>query len=62
MGECKSGIYKDNVVVTHFPLVCFGGLGQPRCKYLDACAQENGMKKRKQRNERKASKVRIGRK
>lgn len=49
MGDCKAGIYKDNIAVTHFPLMCFGGLGQPRCEYLDECVQENGLKKRKRR-------------
>ncbi len=47
MGECRAKIYKDNSVVTHFPLVCFGGFGQPRCPYLDICAPENNMKKEK---------------
>lgn len=49
MGECKAGIYKDNSVVTHCPLVCLGGLGQPPCQYLDECANEHGMRRRKRR-------------
>lgn len=51
-GTCRMGIYKSNVVVTHFPLVCFGGHGQPRCEHLDTCAAENGMVKRKRRKEK----------
>jgi len=51
MGECKAKNYTDNDVVTHYPLLCFGykPVDQPPCKYLDECATENGMKKRRMR-------------
>lgn len=42
MGKCKQGHYTDNIVVTHAPLVCFGGFGQPECEYLEYCLEENG--------------------
>jgi hypothetical protein len=29
MTTCKAGHYKDNSIITHGPLVCFGGYGQP---------------------------------
>jgi len=35
MNECNAGKYKTNTVVTHSPLICYGGYGQPACKYLD---------------------------
>jgi hypothetical protein len=44
MKECKAGYYKDNSVVTHSPLVCFGGFGQPECKYLNECLNEYGFR------------------
>ena len=35
--KCKAGQYTTNSIVTHSPLVCFGGFGQHRCKYLEEC-------------------------
>jgi len=35
--KCKAGQYTTNSIVTHSPLVCFGGFGQPRCGYLTEC-------------------------
>lgn len=49
MGECKVGFYANNIVVTHGAFVCYGGLGQPSCKHLDACAHEHGVKLRVKR-------------
>jgi hypothetical protein len=40
VGECYQGTYKDNSVVLHYPLVCFGGFGQPACEYVDKCKIE----------------------
>jgi hypothetical protein len=57
MGECKAGHYTNNEVVTHMPLVCHGGEGQPPCEYLDRCAIENGMKKRRIRKARKEKSI-----
>lgn len=39
MTECKAGTYKDNSVILHGPIVCWGfeQLGQPQCKYLIDC-------------------------
>ena len=54
MGKCKAGYYKTNIVVTHGPLVCFGGFGQPECSYLEECTKEHGMKKRKKRERKKS--------
>jgi len=47
MKECRLGIYRDNSVVTHKPIMCFGGFGQPACKYIKECTSENGIKLRK---------------
>ena len=47
MGECRTLEYKTNEVVTHGPLVCFGGFGQPRCKFLLDCMKENNMTRKK---------------
>lgn len=47
MGECKVGLYKDNSIVLHGDLMCFGGFGQPQCAHLDNCAKENGLVFRK---------------
>ncbi len=44
MGICQAGIYKDNMIVTRHPLMCFGGFGQPPCKYLADCMKENQMR------------------
>jgi len=41
---CRAGIYITNKVVVRGGLVCRGGFGQPKCKYLKACAEENGLK------------------
>ena len=49
MGKCKAGYYTDNIVVTHGALVCHGGFGQPQCKWLNECAKEHNMKKRRRR-------------
>lgn len=43
MGECKKGLYIKNTVITHFPIMCFGGFGLPQCDYLAECAEENGL-------------------
>jgi hypothetical protein len=40
MNECNARQYKTNIVVTHDPLVCYGGYGQPACKYLELCIME----------------------
>jgi hypothetical protein len=40
MNECNAGQYTTNIVVTHSPLVCYGGYGQPACKYLELCIME----------------------
>lgn len=40
-GTCKAGYYKANSVITHGPLVCFGGFGQPQCEYLAECLEAN---------------------
>lgn len=42
--ECKTGEYKTNEVVTHGPLICFGGFEQPRCRFLYVCTKENNMR------------------
>ena len=42
--KCKAKYYTNNSVVTHSPLVCFGGFGQPECKYLNECLNEYGFK------------------
>ena len=53
MGECTKKDYKgnvyyiDNKVVTHTPLVCFGGFGEPRRQDLERCLKENNMAPRK---------------
>jgi len=44
MGKCKAGFYTNNDVVTHGPLVCFGGFGQPECKHLNECLNECGFR------------------
>lgn len=38
--ECKAGQYFHNIVILRTPLVCFGGFGQPQCKYFKECAEE----------------------
>ena len=40
MGKCEAGHYTDNIVITHFPIMCFGFNEQPPCNYLRACAEE----------------------
>ena len=42
MGVCKKDVYTCNDVVTHSPLVCFGGFGQSACQFLDDCLRDNG--------------------
>lgn len=42
--KCKAGHFKDNSVVLHGALVCYGGFGQPRCIHLDKCLEDNGFK------------------
>ncbi len=42
MGKCKEGWYTTNEVVTHSPLVCFGGFEQPTCEHLPKCLKDNG--------------------
>jgi hypothetical protein len=49
MNECKAGVYKNNTIVTHAALMCWGGFGQPPCQYLEECAKENNLKKRKKK-------------
>ena len=55
MGECRgkdfqgNRYYKDNIIVTHFPLVCFGGFGQPPCLYLSDCMKEHNVRIRNKR-------------
>jgi hypothetical protein len=41
MGECKSGQFMDNMVVTHGALICYGGYGNERCKFLKDCLKDN---------------------
>lgn len=43
MGKCLKGIYQANYIVTHAPLVCWGGVGQPACEHLKQCAGENNI-------------------
>jgi len=38
--ECKKGEYKDNTVIPHSPLVCFGGFGCEPCEYLQDCLKD----------------------
>jgi hypothetical protein len=39
--KCRAGIYTINMVkVGHGGLMCFGGFGQPACKYLKECLEE----------------------
>lgn len=40
--KCLKGTYTGNDVVLHAPLVCFGGYGQPPCKHLEKCLNDNG--------------------
>lgn len=47
--ECKTGLYKSNIIVTHHALMCVGGFGQPPCQYLEQCAKENNMTIRKRK-------------
>ena len=47
MGICKKGTYRDNIVVKHGPILCYGGLGQAACEHLIECAEENGMQPHK---------------
>jgi hypothetical protein len=43
MGTCRGeGHYTTTEVVLHGALVCFGGFGQPKCRYLKDCLEENG--------------------
>jgi hypothetical protein len=57
MNECKAGIFKTNAVITHNPLVCYGGFGQSSCEHLDSCIDElvsqGVLKRRKPRGEKK---------
>ena len=39
--KCKKELYTTNTVISHCPLMCFGGFGQPRCQYLMQCVEEN---------------------
>jgi hypothetical protein len=52
MNECKAGYYKTNTVLTHGPLVCYGGFGVPECQHLADCIKEvksQGLKVRRKR-------------
>lgn len=46
-GTCRTGVYRTNEPVKPSKmgktLVCWGGMGQPRCKYFKTCARENGV-------------------
>ncbi len=53
MNECKADKYKTNTVVTHSPLVCFGGYSNPTCEYLFNCLRENKVSERKINNLKK---------
>lgn len=55
MGNCEKGIYINNSIVGHRPLMCFGGFGQPRCDHLDQCLADNGLglKLKRRRNGRR---------
>ncbi len=37
--ECKTGDYKDNSILFHGPIICWGfkPTDQPQCKYLKEC-------------------------
>jgi hypothetical protein len=37
--RCRSGTYTENIVL-HGGLMCFGGFGQPPCKYLIDCLED----------------------
>lgn len=54
MGECKAKQYTNNIVVTHNPLRCFGGFGQPKCDFLIECAEEHNMHKTRSKKKKKA--------
>ena len=41
MRICKVGLYKDNVIVLSRPIMCYGGFGQPQCRYLSECRAEH---------------------
>ena len=47
MGKCRMKEYRTNEVVTHGPLICYGGFGQPRCAFLKVCMKENGLTRTK---------------
>lgn len=39
--KCKAGLYTANMVkIGHGGLMCFGGFGQPPCKYVVDCLEE----------------------
>ena len=51
-GECKAKEYKDNSVILHGSIICWGFTDQPQCKYLKECLMEyqDYFKKRKFNN------------
>ena len=52
MGICKAGLYKDDIIIKHSPIICYGGLGEESCKYLNDCMEENHIKLKNHRNRR----------
>ena len=40
MNECKAEEYKDNSVIFHSPIICWGFRDQPQCKYLKECLMD----------------------
>jgi hypothetical protein len=34
---CRAKEYKDNSVIFHGSIICWGFMGQPKCKYLEEC-------------------------
>jgi len=42
MGKCKAKHYKDNTMIFHSPIICWGfGESQPKCDYLKGCIKDN---------------------
>ena len=44
MVGCKANLYKDNMVVTHGALMCWGGFGQKPCRFIKDCIADYNMK------------------
>ena len=44
MKGCQANLYKDNMVVTHGALMCWGGFGDKPCRFLKDCVTDWNMK------------------